>query len=190
MLTKSHHSANAFDFSRRQLDFKINKDRIKNFFGELGFDVKTRMWGGLADHSITVVHRQKENNEKADFGFTELEKAIYVICVILKEQQGSPITEDLVIDHLSRKKDENLRLLISKKDIPQTLFSLEDRGILIKIGEKEYDKGWNWDVFFEPAKILSLLEKAIEHDLKYRPKIQSQISDADEEDNTNETETS
>lgn len=181
MLTRSHHSANALDFSRRQLDFTIHKDRIQNFFGELGFDVKTRLWGGSADNSITVVHRQKENNEKADFGFTELEKAIYVICVILKEQQGSPITEDLVIDHLSRKKDENLRLLISKKDIPQTLFSLEDRGILIKTGDKEYDKGWNWDVFFEPATILSILEKAIEHDLKYRPKIQSQISEADED---------
>ncbi len=188
MLTKPHHSAKALDFSRRRLDFDAHKDRIQKFFGELGFDVKTRLWGGLAEHSITVVHRRKESNEETDFGFTEHEKAIYVVCVVLKEQQGSPITEDLLIEHLARKKDENLRLVINKKDIGPTLAHLEDRGILIKVGEREYDKGWNWDVFFDPATILSLLEKSIEFDLRHRPQIQSKTSDSKEE-NTNETET-
>lgn len=186
MLTKPHHSAKALDFNRRKLDFDAHKDRIKKFFGELGFDVKTRLWGGLADHSITVVHRRKEDNEECDFGFTELEKAIYVVCVILKEQQGSSITEDLLVEHLARKKDENLRQVIYNKDIAPTLASLEDRGILIKAGEKEYDKGWNWDVFFDPETILSLLEKAIEFDLRHRPQIQSNTSETKEED-TNET---
>ena len=188
MLTKPHHSAKALDFNRRGLDFDTHKDRIRQFFGELGFDVKTKLWGGLAEHSITVVHRRKENHEENDFGFTELEKAIYVVCVVLKEQQGSPITEDLLIEHLARKKDEHLRLVINKKDIGPTLVRLEDRGILIKIGEKEYDKGWNWDVFFDPATILSILEKSIEYDLMHRPQIQSKTSDMKEE-NTNETET-
>jgi len=190
MLIRPHHSVNALEFQRRELDFDVNKERIQEFFGELGFDIQTRLWGGLADHSITIVHRQKQNNEKIDFGFTELEKAIIVVCVILKDQQDSPITENLVIDHLSRKKDENLRLVINKKDIGPTLSNLEDRGILIKTGEKEYDKGWNWDVFFDPAIILSLLEKAIEYDLKHRPQLQSKISDIEEESNSNETETS
>ena len=95
-----------------------------------------------------------------------------------------------MIDHLSRKKDENLRLVINKKDIGPTLSNLEDRGILIKTGEKEYDKGWNWDVFFDPAIILNLLEKAIEYDLKHRPQLQSKISDTEEESNNNETKTS
>ena len=79
------------------LDFDVNKKRIQEFFGELGFDIQTRLWGHLADHSITVVHRQKQNNQKTDFGFTELEKAIIVVCVILKDQQDSPITEDLAL---------------------------------------------------------------------------------------------
>jgi hypothetical protein len=188
MLTKPHHSAKALDFSRRRLDFDAHKDRIQKFFGELGFDVKTRLWGGLAEHSITVVHRRKESNEETDFGFTELEKAIYVVCVVLKEQQGSSITEDLLIEHLARKKDENLRLVINKKDIGPTLARLEDRGILIKVREKEYDKGWNWDVFFDPATILSILEKSIEYDLRNRPQIQSKTSNI-KEGNTNETET-
>ena len=188
MLTKPHHSAKALDFKRRRLDFDEHKERIQKFFGELGFDVKTRLWGGLADHSITVVHRRKKDNEESDFGFTELEKAIYVVCVILKEQQGSSITEDLLVEHLARKKDENLRLVINKKDISPTLASLEDRGILIRAGEKEYDKGWNWDVFFDPETILSLLEKAINFDLRHRPQIQSKTSDMKKE-NINETET-
>jgi len=40
MLTTPHHSAKALDFRRRGLDFDINKIRIQEFFGELGFDVK------------------------------------------------------------------------------------------------------------------------------------------------------
>lgn len=187
MLTKSHHSASALDFKRRGLDFDIHKDRIQKFFGELGFDVKTRLWGGPAEHSITVVHRRAEGDEGTDFGFTDLEKAIYVVCIILREQQDSPITEDLIIDHLARKKDESFRLVINKKDIGPTLAHLEDRGILVKVGEREYDKGWNWDVFFEPATVLTLLEKAIEYDQRYRPKIQSNAIEISEEDNINET---
>lgn len=187
MLTTPHHSAKALDFKRRGLDFDIHKDRIQNFFGELGFDVKTRLWRGPADHSITVVQRRREGNEVTDFGFTNHEKAFYVACVILKEQQGSPITEGLLIEYLARKKDEKHRLVINNKDIGPTLASLEDRGILIKVGSDEYDKGWNWDVFFDPEIILSLLEKAIEYDQKYRPQIQSKILELNEENNTNET---
>lgn len=190
MLTKPHHSANALDFKRRGLDFVTHKDKIQIFFGELGFDVKTSLWGGLADHSITVIHRRKEGNEGTDFGFTELEKAIYVICVILKEQQGSPITKELVIEHIARKKDEDFRLVIKNKDIAPTLTSLEDRSILIQKESGEYDKGWNWDVFFDPETILSLLEKSIEYDQKYRPQIQSKIFNINDEGDTNETGTS
>jgi len=190
MLTKPHHSANALDFKRRGLDFDIHKHRIQIFFGELGFDVKTSLWGGLADHSITVIHRRKESDEGMDFGFTDLEKAIYVICVILKEQQGSPITKELVLEHIARKKDEDFRLVIKNKDITPTLTCLEDRGILKKTDDGEYDKGWNWDVFFDPEMILSLLEKSIEYDQKYRPQIQSNILNINEEGDTNETDTS
>ncbi len=187
MLTTPHHSAKALDFRRKGLDFDLNSARIQEFFGELGFDVKTRTWGGAADHSITVVQRRREGNEATDFGFTELEKAIYVICVILKEQQGSPITEDLIKEHIARKKDETHRLVIKNKDIDPTLARLEERGILKKTGDREYDKGWNWDVFFEPNIILGLLEKSIEYDQKYRTQIQSKISELNEENNTNET---
>ena len=190
MLTKPHHSANALDFKRRGVDFDTHKHRIQTFFGELGFDVKTSLWGGLADHSITVIHRRKESDEGMDFGFTDLEKAIYVICVILKEQQGSPITKELVLEHIARKKDEDFRLVIKNKDITPTLTCLEDRGILKKTEDGEYDKGWNWDVFFDPEMILSLLEKSIEYDQKYRPQIQSNILNINEEGDTNETDTS
>lgn len=190
MLTTPHHSAKALDFRRRGLDFDFNKIRIQEFFGELGFDVKTRLWGGQANHSITVVQRQREGSAAIDFGFTYLEKAVYVVCVILKEQQESPITENLVIEHLARKKDEEHRLVIKNKDIGPTLACLEDRGVLIKIGDGEYDKGWNWDVFFNPETILGLLEKSIEIDQKYRPTIQSKILKPNEEGSTNETESS
>jgi hypothetical protein len=187
MLTTQHHSAKASDFRHKGLDFDFNKVRIQEFFGELGFDVKTRTWGKSSEHSITVVQRRREGSEATDFGFTELEKAIYVVCVILREQQGSPITEDLIIDHLARKKDEIHRLVIKNKDIEPTLTRLEERGILIKTGDREYDKGWNWDVFFEPNIILGLLEKSIEYDQKYRPQIQSKIPESNEENKTNET---
>ena len=187
MLTTQHHSAKAFDFRHKGLDFDFNKVKIQEFFGELGFDVKTRAWGKSSEHSITVVQRRREGSEPTDFGFTELEKAIYVVCVILKEQQGSPITEELIVEHLARKKDEVHRLVIKNKDIGPTLYHLEDRGILIKTGDGEYDKGWNWDVFFEPDIILGLLQKSIEDEQKYRPQIQSKISEINEESNTDET---
>lgn len=190
MLTTPHHSAKALDFSRRGLDFDLNKVRIQEFFGELGFDVKTSLWGGQSNHSITVVQRKREGSVATDFGFTDLEKAIYVVCVILKEQQETTITEDLVIEHLARKKDEEHRLVIKNKDISPTLAHLEDRGILNKIGDGEYDKGWNWDVFFNPETILGLLEKSIEIDKKNRPTVQSKILLPNEEDGTNETKSS
>jgi DNA-binding transcriptional ArsR family regulator len=177
MLSTLHHSASALDFKRKELDFDVSKERIKEFFGELGFDVKTSLWGGASENRITVVHRLRNTGDEMDFGFTDLEKAIYVTCVILKDQQESPITEDLVIDHLSRKKDENCRLVISKKNISPTLKKLEDRGILVKVKEGEYDKGWNWDVFFDPELILGMLEEDIKYDQKYRPQLQSNISD-------------
>lgn len=189
MLTQPHHSASALDFKRGALDFDVHKERIEEFFNELGFEVRTRLWGGPAEHTITVVHRRKEDDEGTDFGFSDLEKAVYVVCVILKEQQESPISEDIVMDHLARKKDEDFRLVIRKKDIGPTLARLEERGVLVKVGEGVYDWGWNWDVFFDPATILGRLEKSIEYDQRYRPRMQSKVADQGGEGSRNETET-